>query len=63
MRTYDFNSHEWRCACPDTDPVICRLMRNPEYRGDRQKVMELDDECQCPCHDWEEDDDPDETLY
>ena len=42
------------CICPDTDPVTCTLLRNPEYRGDRKKVMDSEDECQCPCHDQEE---------
>ena len=56
MRTYNFLKHGWRCACPDTDPVTCRLLRNPEYRGDREKVIEADDECQCSCHNQEEED-------
>ena len=44
------------CACPDSDPVTCVLLRYPEYRGDREKVMCDDAECQCPCHDQEEED-------
>jgi len=41
-----------KCACPDSDPIICTLLRYPEYRGDREKVMEIDAECQCCCHDF-----------
>ncbi len=41
----------YRCACPDSDPVTCTLLRYPEYRGDRERVMEADDECKCYCHD------------
>lgn len=43
------------CPCRDSDPVMCTLLQYPEYRGDREKVMENDDECKCPCHDFDED--------
>jgi hypothetical protein len=42
-----------KCACPSNDPVTCILLRYPEYRGDRELVMQNDDECDCPCHDWD----------
>ena len=41
------------CACPDTDPVTCILLRYPFFRGDREAVLE-EGGCECICHDIEE---------
>jgi len=45
------------CACPDSDPITCTLLRYPEYRGDRERVMDEDAECQCCCHEENGDED------
>jgi len=45
---------DYKCGCPSNDPVMCTLWRCPEYRCDRELVMENDDECDCPCHDFDE---------
>jgi hypothetical protein len=45
------------CYCPDSDPILCTLLTYPDYRGDGEEVINNDAECQCPCHNWFEDED------
>lgn len=43
------------CACPSRDGRICITLRYGE-----EAAEDLNDRCQCLCHEWDDDDDDDE---